>query len=262
MDLGLKDAAVLVTGGSKGIGLACARAFAAEGARVAIASRDAGHLARAAETLRAEGFEVHTVAADLSDAQQAAAMVRSAEAVLGPLDVLVNSAGAARRTPPAELTASHWHAAMDAKYYTAIHAIDAVLAGMVARGRGAIVNVVGTGGKVAGPMHLPGGAANAALMLATAGLASAFTGKGVRINAVNPGLTATERMQEGLAAEARGSGRTEQEVLDQRLRTLPLGRPAKPEEIADVVVFLASPRAAYVSGAVLSVDAAATPVVV
>ena len=142
----------------------------------------------------------------MGDAQQAAGIARAVEAALGPVGMLVNSAGAARRTPPAELTAAHWHAAMDAKYFPYIHAIDAVLPGMAQRGAGAVVNVIGMGGKLASPTHLPGGSANAALMLATAGLANAFAAKGVRINAVNPGLTATERMQEGLAAEARLSG--------------------------------------------------------
>ena len=265
MDLGLHGTVVLITGGSKGIGLACARGFMAEGARVAIASRNAEHLAQAAAALRdegGEGAEPFTVAADLGDSRQAADMVRAVEAALGPIGVLVNSAGAARRTPPAELTAADWHAAMDAKYFTYIHAIDAVLPGMARRGGGAIVNVVGIGGKLASPTHLPGGAANAALMLASAGLANAFAGKGVRVNAVNPGLTATERMQQGFEAEARLAGRTVQEIVDQRLRALPLGRVAQPGDVADVVVFLASKRAGYVSGAVLSVDGAVTPMVV
>ncbi len=262
MDLGLQGKIVLVTGGSKGIGLACAQRFAAEGARVAIASRDAAHLQQAVATLRAEGVAVLAVAVDLCDAAQAARMVREVEAGLGPIDVLVNSAGAARRTPPAELTAAHWHAAMDAKYFTTIHAIDAVLPGMARRGRGAIVNVVGMGGKLATPVHLAGGAANAALMLASAGLAQAFAAQGVRVNAVNPGITATGRMQEGLEAEARLSGKSVAELLAQRERALPLGRICTPQEVADVVVFLASARAGYVSGAVLSLDGAATPMVV
>ena len=262
MDLGLHGKVVLVTGGSKGIGFACARGFAAEGARVAIASRDAAHLAAAAQRMHAEGIDVLTVAADLADSAQAAQMVRTVEAALGPIDVLVNSAGAARRTPPAELAAKHWHAAMDAKYFTYLHAIDAVLPGMAQRGAGAIVNVIGMGGKVASPIHLPGGAANAALMLATAGLANAFAAQGVRINAVNPGLTATDRLHEGFAAEARASGQPASELLQQRQRALPMGRIAEPDEIADVVVFLASRRASYVNGAIVAMDGGATATVV
>jgi NAD(P)-dependent dehydrogenase (short-subunit alcohol dehydrogenase family) len=262
MDLGLRDKVVLVTGGSKGIGLACARSFAAEGARVAIVSRDATNLAAAAQRLRGEGIDVLTVAADLADPAHAAQMVRTVESALGPVDVLVNSAGAARRTPPAELTAAHWHAAMDAKYYTYVHAIDAVLPGMAQRQSGAIVNVIGMGGKVASPIHLPGGAANAALMLATAGLGNAFAAQGVRVNAVNPGLTATDRLHEGFAAEARATGRSAEELLAQRQRALPMGRIAEPREIADVVVFLASARASYVNGAIVSMDGGAVAAVV
>ncbi|HYS12494.1 MAG TPA: SDR family oxidoreductase [Burkholderiaceae bacterium] len=262
MDLGLKGAIVLITGGSKGIGLACARSFAAEGARVAIASRNESHLARATETLGAAGFKPLTVVADLADPQQAASMVGAVERGLGPIDVLVNCAGAARRTPPAELTAEHWHAAMQAKYFTYVHAMDAVLRGMAKRGAGVIINVIGMGGKLAGPTHLPGGAANAALMLASVGLANAFARTGIRVNAVNPGLTVTERMQEGFEAEARQTGRSVAELLEQRTSAMPLGRLAQPEDIADTVVFLASKRASYVSGAVVSLDGAATPTVV
>jgi NAD(P)-dependent dehydrogenase (short-subunit alcohol dehydrogenase family) len=262
MDLGLKDSIVLVTGGSKGIGLACARSFAAEGARVAIASRGEENLAQAVKALHADGVAPFTVAADLRDPQQAVRMVSAVEAALGPIDVLANCAGAARRTPPAELTAAHWHDAMQAKYFTYVHAMDAVLRAMAERGAGVIINVIGVGGKVAGPTHLPGGAANAALMLASVGLANAFARKGIRVNAVNPGLTETERMHEGFAAEARQSGRRVDEILEARVRAMPLGRLAQPHDIADMVVFLASRRASYVSGAVISLDGAATPVVV
>ncbi len=262
MDLGLKDTVVLVTGGSKGIGLACVRAFAAEGARVAFASRSEANLQRAGEALRADGIDAQAFCADLCDAAQAEALVREAEARLGPIGVLVTSAGAARRTPPAELTAQHWHDAMQAKYFTTIHAMNAVLPGMAQRSAGVIVNVIGMGGKLAAPTHLPGGAANAALMLASAGLANAFAGRGVRVNAVNPGLTATDRMHEGFAAEARLTGVPAEQILAQRERAMPLGRIALPSDIADVVVFLASRRAAYVSGAVVTLDGAATPMVV
>lgn len=262
MDLGLKGSVVLITGGSKGIGLACARSFAAEGARIAIASRNPAHLESAVKTLQAEGAQALAVSADLTDPAQAATMVGKVEAGLGPIDVLVNSAGAAKRTPPGELTADHWHAAMDAKYFTYVHAMDAVLRGMAKRGSGVIINVIGMGGKIAGPTHLPGGAANAALMLASVGLANAFARSGIRVNAVNPGLTVTERMQEGFEAEARQSGRTVAEILQDRTAAMPLGRLAQADDIAHTVVFLASKRAAYVSGAVVSMDGAATPTVV
>ena len=262
MDLGLKDKVVLITGGSKGIGLACATGFAAEGARVAIASRDAANLDAAAAQLRQAGHSVFTCVADLRDAAEGESLAATVQAALGPIDVLVNSAGAAQRSPVAELTAAHWAAAMQAKFFTTIHAMQAVLPGMAARGAGAVVNIVGVGGKVASPIHLPGGSANAALMLASAGLANAYGRQGVRVNAVNPGLVATTRMHEGLAAQARASGDSVDVVLQRQQAALPLGRICTPQEVAGVVLFLASAQASYVSGAVLTVDGALTPMVV
>jgi NAD(P)-dependent dehydrogenase (short-subunit alcohol dehydrogenase family) len=130
------------------------------------------------------------------------------------------------------------------------------------RGSGAIVNIVGMGGKVATTTHLAGGAANAALMLASAGLAAAYGPKGVRVNAVNPSLTLTDRLAEGFAVDARMRKISTEEVLRLAQAKMPLGRLALPEDIANAVVFLASPRAGYISGAVLSMDGAATPMVV
>src|SRR5262245_38439826 len=227
MNLELTGKNVLITGGSKGIGLACARAFVAEGARVALISRSEANLAAARATL---GTPL-TLAADLADAAAAGRAVERVEAELGPIDVLVNSAGAARRTPPDELTPAAWRAAMDAKYFTYINIIDPVVKRMAGRGRGVIVNIVGSGGKVAMPIHLPGGAANAALMLATVGLAHAYAPKGVRVVAINPGLTNTTRVDEGLRAEARLSGIGEEEALRRTVDRIPLGRLAEPEEI-------------------------------
>jgi len=262
MDLQLQNKVVLITGGSKGIGLACARGFLAEGARVAIASRNPAHLHAAVALLRDEGHHVLPVVVDLCDADQAQQMADTVTTQLGAVQVLVTSAGAARRTPYAELTAAHWQAAMQAKYFTTINALQSVLPHMAARGEGAVVNIIGIGGKLASAIHLPGGAANAALMLATAGLGNAHAGRGVRVNAVNPGLTDTERLQEGLAAEARLRGSTPEAVRAELLAKLPSGRFARPDEVADVVVFLASARASHVNGAILSLDGGATPMVV
>jgi NAD(P)-dependent dehydrogenase (short-subunit alcohol dehydrogenase family) len=264
MDLGLNGKVVLVTGGSKGIGLACAKAFLAEGAKVAIVSRSKVNLVAADRQLKGvgQGAEVVKVAADLIDPANARRMAAEVEQALGPIDVLVNSAGAAKRTPPDDLTPEAWRAAMDAKYFTYVHAIDAVIKGMASRRRGAIVNVIGAGGKVASPTHLPGGAANAALMLATAGLANAYGGRGIRVNAVNPGATLTDRLKQGMEADAKAAGITADEALERATARVALGRLAEPDEIANVVLFLASDRASYVTGAVVAMDGAAVPIVV
>jgi NAD(P)-dependent dehydrogenase (short-subunit alcohol dehydrogenase family) len=256
MDLGLLDKKVLITGGSKGIGLACAKVFIAEGARVAVVSRSPENLAKARKILR----DAYTIAADLTDAAAAAAMVERVEKEFGAIDVLVNSAGAAKRTDADDLTPAAWRAGMDAKYFSYINVIDPLIKRMGARGRGAVINIIGSGGKVASPTHLAGGAANAALLLATAGLAYAYASKGIRVVGVSPGVTKTERVAEGLKAEAKRANVSEEQAYKQMVARLPLGRPAEPEEIADIVVFAASERGRYLTGANLSTDGAASHV--
>ncbi|MDP2817187.1 MAG: SDR family oxidoreductase [Polaromonas sp.] len=266
MDLQLGQRHVLITGGSKGIGLACAQGFLREGARLSLVSRNQSHLDEALRQLLHEfpdaKNQVGLIAADLQSPEQAQQALAKAEQFHGEVDVLINCAGAARRTPPDELSAQAWHEAMNAKFFTYIHMIDLVIKKMAQRGNGAIVNVVGAGGKVASPIHLPGGAANAALMLISAGLAAAYGPQGVRINAVNPGTTMTGRLRTGLEAAARLDQISVEEALKRATQKVPLGRLAQPEEIANVVLFLASPCASYVTGAVVTMDGAATPMVV
>jgi NAD(P)-dependent dehydrogenase (short-subunit alcohol dehydrogenase family) len=258
MDLKLKDKKVLITGGSKGIGLACAKAFIAEGAKVALVSRSEDNLKKAKSSLR----DAYTIAADLTDAAAAAAMVERVDKEFGPIDVLVNSAGAAKRTDAEDLTPAAWRAGMDAKYFSYINVIDPLIKRMGKRGQGAVINVIGSGGKVASPTHLAGGAANAALLLATAGLAYAYAGKGVRVVGVSPGVTKTERVAEGLKAEAKRANVSEEQAYKQMISRLPMGRPAEPDEIADIVVFAASERGRYLNGANIATDGAASHVVV
>jgi len=224
MDLQLQNQHVLISGGSKGIGLACAQAFLEEGARVSLVSRDKANLAAARQKLQARF--------------------------------------AAKRTPAPELTPEAWQDAMQAKYFTYIHMIDPTIKRMAARGQGAVVNVVGNGGKVASPIHLPGGAANAALMLASAGLAAAYGLQGIRVNAINPGLTRTDRLQEGMVADARNQGISTEQAMAQAVARIPMGRMAEPEEIANAVVFLASAKASYITGICMSMDGALNPIVV
>ncbi|GAB7525263.1 SDR family oxidoreductase [Paraburkholderia sp. 2C] len=268
MDLGLKGKVVLITGGSKGIGLACARAFAVEGAKVAIVSRDPANLARAREQLKGEGLQVHLARADLHNPHSAADVVEEATQALGEIDILVNSAGAARRYDPEALDADAFRATMEAKYFPYIYPQQEVLRRMVARVKsgqtaepGTIVNIIGMGGKYASDIHIAGGAANAALMLATVGLAHYHARYGIRINAINPGLALTERIEEGLAVDAQQQGIDIAEARARGEAKVPLGRFAKPEEIADVAVFLASRRASYVTGALVPMDGASAPLI-
>ena len=261
MKLGLEGKIVLITGGSKGIGFACAQLFAAEGARVVIVSRSPEHLETAQATLAADGKTVTAYSADLRDAGDAGAMVAAVEADVGPIDILITSAGAAKRYAPETLTPEAWHDTMDAKYFTTMHVLDPVLKRMAGRGRGAVVNIVGQGGKVAGIHHIAGGAANSAIMLATAGLANAYARQGIRINAINPGATMTGRVREALQLEARQHGISEEEAQARAQARIPLGRLAQPEDIAQMAAFLASDRASYVTGAIIPMDGGSNPVI-
>ncbi len=263
MNLQLNDKHVLITGGSKGIGLACAEGFLREGARVSLVARNPTGLQQAALALQAiPDARVAVHAADLQNAGAAAAALDAAEAGFGPVDILVNCAGAAKRTAPQDLQPEVWHDAMQAKFFSYIHMIDPVVKRMGERGSGVIINVIGSGGKIARTTHLAGGAANAALMLVSAGLAVAYADKGVRINGINPGPVLTQRMTQRMEVDAKLAASEGRPAPTDPGEGLPLGRVADPEEIANMVLFLASPRASYVTGAIIAMDGAATPTVV
>ena len=266
MELNLANKHVLITGGSRGIGLACAKVFLEEGCKVSLVSRDPINLEKAKTLLSTQvpGSEsrIAIFSAELQHADAAERALNEAEKKFGSLDVLVNSAGAAKRTPAENLSPAFFRDAMEAKFFTYINMIDPVIKRMGARGAGVIVNVVGAGGKVPSTVHIAGGSANAALMLTTAGLAVAYGARGVRINAVNPSGTLTDRLVEGLAVNAEHEKISPEEVLQRMTAQVPMGRLASPEEVADTVVYLASSRASYVTGTVITMDGAAHPVVV
>ncbi len=266
----LDNQVALVTGGSKGIGLAVARRFAEEGAKVAIVSRSQENIDAAKKALAEEGFTVLGIAADLIDANQAERAVAQVEQELGPITVLVNSAGAAKRFEPEDLTPELWRQTLDAKFFPYIHVQHAVLKCLVERAKkskapleetGAIVNIVGTGGKQPTLTHLAGGSANAALMLSTVGLAAHYARYGIRINAINPGPTLTGRVNQSLELESRRLGISKEEALAKGQANIPLGRYGRPEEVAEVALFLASRRASYVVGAIIPLNGGVNPVI-
>lgn len=254
MVLSFDSIVVVVSGASKGIGFACAQVFAAAGARVVGISRSQDNLDAARKQLQAAGHDMAVYAADMSDSAAAAAVVETIERDVGPIGVLVNSAGAARRNAPADLNPEAFRQAMDAKYFSYMYLLEPVAKRMASRKRGSIVNIIGQGGRSPSVMHIAGGSANAALMLATVGYAKAFAPEGVRVNGINPGVTHTTRVDEGLAVKSRATGRPPEELLAEQVAGIPMGRIAQPEEIANVALFLASDLASYVSGVVIPMD--------
>ncbi|WP_323990140.1 SDR family oxidoreductase [Pseudomonas canadensis] len=262
MDLFLQQRLVVVAGGSSGIGLACAQAFAAEGARVAIVSRSHQRLEQAQRVCEEAGLHVHPFAGDLSDADQAQAIIDAISARHGAINVLVNSAGAAARHPVSQLTPAHYLEAFSAKFCPYINTQHAVLAHFLGQAQPslrAVVNIVGIGGRVAMPEHVAGGAANAALILTSQGLAQAYGCQGIRINVINPGFTLTPRTQATLERMAQRSGESLEQTLARQQASIPMGRFARAGEVADLALFLASPRASYLSGAVINMDGGAYP---
>lgn len=255
MDLGLKGRCALVTGGSAGIGHACALALTQEGVDVAICARDPERLKEAAAAIRQQtDRRVLTVTTDLTMAAQIAELVEHVVGSFGRIDILVNNAGASRFGDPLELDDDAWTSALDLKYMGYVRCARAVAPHMVRQGSGRIINVIGTGGKRAGPMHLPGGAANAALVLFTKGFGLALARHGVLVNAVSPAGVATERLQRLAQAIAEREGLNPEETWRRMGADSALGRLARPDEVADVVCFLASERASYFVGTTLWMD--------
>jgi glucose 1-dehydrogenase len=232
-----EERTVVVTGAAGQIGGACARAFAAEGARVAAVDREA------AET----GADVLAVQADLSDPAQLERAFDDVERELGPVDVLVQSAAVHARVPFLEITAENIDHVLGINVRALLLAARRVGASMVKHGRrdGAIVNLTSVSGIVADAESIAYEASKGAVTMATRAMAVALAPHGIRVVGVGPGSMA--KFQE---LPARDPG----DVDDYERRRIPLGRLGVPDEIADAVLFLASPAAAYVTGTVLYVD--------
>lgn len=255
MDLGLRGKVALVTASSQGIGLACAKALAQEGARVALCARRADVLERLARELRdSSGAEVEAFACDLSQRGQIEDLVRRVVARFGAVHILVNNAGGPRPGRSADVVDADWEAAFELTLMSAVRLSRAVLPGMRSQRWGRIVNISSYSVK----QPIPDILLSNSLRLAVAGwaktLATEVAADNVLVNTVAPGWTGTERvaqMLEARRAAATSSGVDPEAALAGQI---PMRRLARPEEIADVVAFLASERASYVTGTLLPVD--------
>jgi len=261
MQLELQDKVVLITGGSKGIGLACARAFLNEGARVAIAARNQDSLYLAVKTFSSEGYKVHAERINLNNISEVKSGVNRIEDSLGQINVLVNSAGSSKHHDPMSYDSERWIQGIEDKFIPTMQIIDTVIPRMAHNGGGAVINIIGVGGKVAMPSHMAGGAANAALILVTASLAKVWGPSGVRINAINPGPNETDRLKASLKVKAQTSNISVEQQRFKSVSNIPLGRFGCPDDVASLALFLASARASYITGAIIPVDggAYATP---
>jgi 3-oxoacyl-[acyl-carrier protein] reductase len=255
MDLGLKNKVVLITGASRGMGATSARLLAAEGVKLVLAARSVDDLNKLAADLHAQhGTEALVVPVDLT--QEASADDVAAQAVkqFGRIDVLVNSAGASQGGLFWEIPDRTWQESFDLKVMATVRMMRAVIPTMISQKYGRIVNVIGNTGLQPSPRLLPGSAANAALLAISKGLAEEVAPHGIAVNALNPGPTQTERWTTLMNRLAQSSQRTVADVEKDYTSQIPLGKLGKPEDLAGLIVFLASDRAANMIGASITAD--------
>ena len=259
MDLGLGGKTALVTGGSKGIGRAVAHGLAAEGARVMICSRDSKTLAQAAADIeRATGRHVERIAGDLGRHDEVVRVAKEAAARLGRLDILVNNAGAIKGGDFLATPDEEWMNGWSLKLLGYIRMAREVLPHMQRQGGGRIVNVVGAAARNPAVTYMMGGTANAALINFTKALSDLAVKSNVLVTGVSPGPVKTERWDSLMEQQAKAAGQDLATYVKERSQEFPLGRIALPEEVADVVCFLASERASYLTGITITVDGGIT----
>jgi len=235
----------LITGSSRGLGLAIARGLAQAGAALVVNGRDERNLAAAAASLRAGGARVHEAAFDVTDGAAAAAAVARVEQEFGAVDILVNNAGIHQRAPLVEMSEAQWRAVIDTNLTSAFLVARAVAPRMIARGRGKIINICSVMSEVSRPTIANYAAAKGGLKMLTRAMAAEWARHGLQANAIGPGYFVTE-LNQALVANPEFNrwicGRT------------PAGRWGQPHELAGAAVFLASPASDFVNGQVIYVD--------
>jgi 3-oxoacyl-[acyl-carrier protein] reductase len=247
MDLGLSGRIAIVTGSSRGLGLASAQALVAEGCRVTICARNRARLEEAAGELARVGV-VSAVEADVTTAEGIARVVEETVATFGGLDILVNNVGLARGGTLEETTDAEWQEAFDATLVPAIRASRLAVPHMRRRGGGAIIMIASIYGREAGG-RMTYNAVKAAEISLAKSLAQQLAKDNIRVNSVAPGSILFPGGSWDRRLEADPAG-----IADFVRHELPFGRFGRPEEVANVVAFLASDRASWVSGASITVD--------
>ena len=257
MDLGMSGSVAFITGGSKGIGLASAHALAAEGCKLAITARDDARLQKAADEIRqATGAEVVGVAGDMS---VTADVERARDATLdafGQIDVLVTCAGSSPGGLLEDLTEEQWFGSLNLKFMGYVRSCRAIVPHMKERGSGSVVLVVGNDGLKPSYWEMTAGVANAGDINFASSLAEQYGPHGIRTNTVNPGPVMTDRWDGLKKAFARDKGVSQQQAHELAVASIPLGRLCTAEEVANLVAFLASPRASFINGAHIPIDGA------
>lgn len=258
MDLGLAGKVALITGGSKGIGLGTALCLAREGASVAILARDEAHLQAAAERIaRESGSEALYIQGDVtSEADCLQAVARTVER-FGRLDILVNNAGTSAAAPFDSVGPEAWRADLDLKLFGAIHCSLAAIPHLKAAGGGAIVNITTSAAKAPPASSLPTSVSRAAGLALTKAMSKDLAPHGIRVNTVCIGMIRSDQIEKGW--KRRAPDQTWEQYAADPGHQIPLGRIGNTEEAANVIAFLASDAASYVTGASVNVDGGKGP---
>jgi len=243
----------LVTGGSRGIGLAIAHALLAHGARVTITGRDKTSLNSAIDELRGVGA-VESVAMDVSDAQSVKDGFAVAKQHGGSIDILINNAGQVTSTPFAKTDESLWHRTLEVNLSGVFHATHAALPDMLDRGWGRIVNIASTAGLVGYAYVVAYCASKHGVVGLTRALARELATKGITVNAVCPGYTETDIVREAVATIQRKTGKSEEEARAAITASNPQGRLVRPKEVANCVMWLCLPGSESITGQAISVS--------
>jgi NAD(P)-dependent dehydrogenase (short-subunit alcohol dehydrogenase family) len=258
VDLELKGKVAVVTGGSSGIGAAIARSLADEEVNVVICSRRAEPLQEVADGLSDAAGEVAAITADTGSLEQVRSLVQAAVERFGGIDILVNNAGSSLFAPLEEVTDERWLADLNVKLVGYARCLREALPHLRTSPAACVVNVGGNAGRQPLVYHLPGGAANAALLNFTQAMAQYLGPEGIRVVGVAPGLVETPRLPKQVEVQARVLGVSQEEAREQMLAGIALRRIATAEDVASLVTFLASARAALITGTTITIDGGTT----